>query len=253
MLKAKKVVDYLPAGLDAKLYMCELLYNSSRCYAKLEIPVKADILISLATKFVITDSQKLMVNSSAQDICFVEAGLQFIPELKLKTLGTNENREVFRNIPVRNQTLNKVINHARSFSEDLPPKKNLRQQDIDPTKSLRSKSMILDHLFSGKFSTQYEADPGETSPTAKRESIFKILSPEGNLMIALDSNSGLNDLKEKVSLKLRNIGASHYDDLLFLKNGSVLKTDSDLLDSLMPENVLHLKIQKDVVDLYLDF
>jgi hypothetical protein len=62
-------------------------------------------------------------------------------------------------------------------------------------------------------------------------------------MISLEQNSTLQDLKEKVSFKLSQIGFSHDSGLSIIKDGIILKTNDDFKHLLQNEEIVHLIVE----------
>jgi hypothetical protein len=122
------VVDYSPAGLETKLFLCEIMYNAAQCYFRLDNAEKAQKLLSLAKKFVVTNFQAKVIQTSTDHFYSVEKGLQFIPELKLSTVGMS------RGVPKSYQT-GKSLQRTNESKND----NNIAHE--------RRKSFIIDHLY----------------------------------------------------------------------------------------------------------
>ena len=237
------MVDYSPAGLDFKIYMCEVLYNMAFCFRSLDLTEKSERLLSLAIKFAVNDSHRQIIESCVKlrritlDMFTIEAGLQFAPILKLKTLGKQD-------IP-KGVEKNSVDQYSISSFTDEEKKGNKHQASDNYLKLIRSKSLVFNHLSSRKKEETKNNVKESSTPSInqqKQKSMLKIQFPTGNLVILLNQDSGLEELKRKVALKLYNRGGGKYDRICFRKDGYVVNTDKEFVNLRMQEEVLELSL-----------
>jgi hypothetical protein len=236
-------INYLSAGLNTKLYMCEILYNIAQCYLQLDITEKVELYLANAAKFVVSDSQASVIEKPNKHIYSVQEGLQFIPELKLQTLGPSP---VVTSAVRRQPQKSQIQQHPGSSSLIIMNNKPATKTKVKQSpKYQASKSFVLDHLASPNHQIPSSSPVISTErqiSTKRKNSIFKIQSPEGNVLISLAQNSTLQDLKQKVAFKLSQIGFPHDRGLSLLKDGIILKTNDEFLHLLRKDEIVHLKV-----------
>ena len=245
------MVDYSPAGLDFKIFMCEVLYNMACCFRSLDLTEKSERLLSLAIKFAVNDSHRQIIESCVKlrritlDMFTIESGLQFSPILKLKTLGKQDMPKGCNPKLPKGVEKNSVDQYSKSSFIDEEKKRNNHQANDNYLKLIRSKSLVFNHLSSRK-KEETKINLKESSTPRpnqqKQKSMLKIQFPTGNLVILLNQDAGLEELKRKVALKLNNISGNKYDRLCFRNDGYVVNTDKEFVNLRMQEEVLELSL-----------